>query len=147
MFVIYPVYADIRSRLLAWGTDRRFAVVEGEVGQGNDIPRLADGSLRPTVVIISGTPESDPRGIHITGERDNLGMYDISFVCLAGDQDSLIRLVDQVRLALLGYQPPYCGEMIEIANRPRQPVESMLSPYRFGQTVGFIMSIDANVAS
>lgn len=74
-------------------------------------------------------------------------MYDISFVCLAGDQDSLIRLVDQVRLALLGYQPPYCGEMIEIANRPRQPVESMLSPYRFGQTVGFIMSIDANVAS
>ena len=133
--------------MLQWGNERHFAVVEGEVGQGNDIPRLADGSLRPTVVMMSGTPESHPWGRHITGARDDLGIYDVAFLCLAGDQDTMVRLVDQVRLALLGYQPPGCGEMVETAGYARRPVDSMLAPYRYVAMVGFVLSVDANVAS
>lgn len=147
MFVISPVYTDIRDRMLQWATDHRFALVEGEVGQGNDIPRLPDGSVRPTAVMMTGTPESHPWGRHITSTRDDLGLYDVAFLCLAGDQSSMILLVDQVRLALLGYQPPNCGEMIETAGFARRPVDSMLAPYRFAAMVGFVLSVDANVAS
>jgi hypothetical protein len=121
-------------------------VVMGTIADGEAAPRTPTGNLRPFVVLDFSSPEDTSSDWSITGTQDQMGMFGGAALCISESYMNTIRLVGLVANTLRGYRPtPDCTEIEIYASVTRLPVDALMHPSRFSQTVGFGLSIGATV--
>ena len=144
----YPaVVLAIQTALVGVLTPVGAVVIMGEIPDGTDAPRTPEGVLRPFVVLEFGSPEDVPSSEWgITGVADQMGMFNGAALCISESYINTIRLTGLVANTLRGFRPtPGCSETEIYASPARAPVAGLQRPARFAQTIGFGLSIGADV--
>lgn len=138
---IAPIYREVRDRLIDFCVPKGVEIVEAFVGQGEDIPRLPNGQPKPHAILEIGDIMEIPGWSDVADEPGQLGLLDISIVLIAGDIDSLNVARDVVVTALDRYEMTDGSRWYPMDGTNRIPVESFLQPFKYGRTLGFMLTV------
>jgi len=141
---LLAVYQAVCSELETVLGSVGIAVIRGEVPEAEDVPRTATGQLRPFVCAFMGTP-GEGRAPGIVGVRYDMAQVDGMLLCTAETYSDCLSVVSVSFRTLHGFQAPGCGETVCFGSAQRNPVPDLMHPARYAQTLGFGMSIGAEV--
>lgn len=138
------IEARLASVLNPVGAD----VIVGEIGDGQEFPRLPSGEIKPVAFLVISVPADPPLRMRgITGVRDDQMVVDFSVLCVGPSESTVNSLVAMVIFALRGYRPTVGSGEIECFGSAGRAVAALMHPARYAKTVGFGMSIGALVVA
>lgn len=141
---LLAVYEAVCSHLEPALTAAGAVMFRGEVPEAEDAPRLPDGQLIPYACVFLSTPDEGPTP-GIVGVQYDLLSTEGLVLCAAETYGNCLALVGLVHRNLHGFRLPDSSELVCFGSAQRNPVPDLMHPARYAQTVGFGMSIGAQV--
>jgi hypothetical protein len=146
---VSPLHAELLTRLKSQLNPVGIDVVDGYIGQGEDIGRQADKvTFKPTVVLLMGDLGRMTRSEGIAQPSLDLKSFSLSVMAVCASNYQVTQALDVVVRALEDYQPTTqnCSMLTVVGSGyPRTPVSTFLNPLRFAKAIGFTLAIGPTV--